>query len=453
MTTSARPRVPATSDQLVAFLRDTDRVAAMLGGSPEAFAAFQQDYANSFGRSDPHFHTKVAEERQRVTAQMARENGGGHTPVDLTPDGTGRSARNALYSSTAAGVAVDGVFNTLGEFAAAISPKANVHDAALMAKVAQVRNAYSEGVPAEGGFLVPEDFRSQLLNIALERAIVRPRATVIPVSTLRTPIPMLDDESHSTSVFGGVVAHWTEEGASLTASEASFGRTVLDAKKLTAFSNAPNELVADSPAFNAFIDAVWPNAVRFFEDDAFITGSGVGEPLGYLNGTGAIEVAKEAAQAADTIVFANVINMFSRMLPDSLQRAVWLAPPDALPQLLQLFHEPVAGQPVSPSLWLNNGSAVGAPPMTLLGRPVIFTEKAPKLGDAADLSFVDLAYYLIGDRQAMTVQASEHFRFQNDETSYRIIQRVDGRPWVASALTPKNGGATLSPYVKLAERA
>jgi hypothetical protein len=35
-------------------------------------------------------------------------------------------------------------------------------------------------------------------------------------------------------------------------------------------------------------------------------------------------------------------------------------------------------------------------------------------------------------------------------TAFRVIERVDGRPWLQSAITPQNNGATLSPFVKLA---
>lgn len=102
-------------------------------------------------------------------------------------------------------------------------------------------------------------------------------------------------------------------------------------------------------------------------------------------------------------------------------------------------------------IWLNNG--VAGPPMTILGRPVIVSEKVKTLGDAGDINFVDLGFYLIGDRQTMTAESSPHYRFQNGETAFRFVSRVDGRPWLKSAITPKNNGATLSPFVKLADRA
>jgi hypothetical protein len=50
----------------------------------------------------------------------------------------------------------------------------------------------------------------------------------------------------------------------------------------------------------------------------------------------------------------------------------------------------------------------------------------------------------------MQVSSSPHFRFSSDKTAYKVIERVDGRPWLQSAITPKNGSAnTLTPIVKV----
>jgi HK97 family phage major capsid protein len=108
-------------------------------------------------------------------------------------------------------------------------------------------------------------------------------------------------------------------------------------------------------------------------------------------------------------------------------------------------------------VWIGNfaGGTGGAdtPPMSILGRPVYFTEKCPTLGTTGDLMFADLSFVLVGDRQAMQLSSSEHYRFANDQTSFRIIERVDSRPWLQSALTPhSNSTNTLSAFVQLATR-
>jgi HK97 family phage major capsid protein len=361
------------------------------------------------------------------------------------------NARNiAVHNPKAMGASIDKDFENSADYFRTIWHHAS-NTADRQAKLSRIRNAFSSTVPSEGGFLIPETLRSELLMVALENSVVRSRARVIPMETLRVPFPAIDSTSNASSVFGGIIAYWTEEGAALTQSSANFGRIVLDAKKLTAYAEIPNELIADSAiSFQAFIDQLFPEALAWFEDIAFLGGSGVGEPLGVLSaGNGAvIAVPKESGQVANTIVWENIVKMYSRMLPASLGRAVWIASIDSFPELATMALSVGTG---GSAIWLNNG--VVGPPMTILGRPVIFTEKSNTIGQQGDISFVDFSYYLIGDRQVMSASSSPHYKFANDQTAYRIIERVDGRPWLGSAITPKNGGATLSPYVQLAVRA
>jgi HK97 family phage major capsid protein len=102
---------------------------------------------------------------------------------------------------------------------------------------------------------------------------------------------------------------------------------------------------------------------------------------------------------------------------------------------------------VAPPLWLTGQQAISGAPLTLLGRPVIISEKVPANDNLGDLSLIDFSHYLIGDRQMMQASSSPHFKFSSDVTAYKVVERVDGRPWVQSPLTPKNNGSTLSPYV------
>lgn len=441
--------VPTTPAELEEFMRDAKKMKALFG-QKDGFATFVRNYAKAVHDRDQEIATQVREETQRVLADWLREqrDGEGVTPVNLgftNPEGVLRSAeaRSGLYNPKAMGAVIDKEFDGSSEFFSLIWHNRQ-RDASAQAKLHRVRNAFSSTVPSEGGFLIPEQLRSELLRVSLETSIVRPRARVIPMETLRVPFPAIDDTSHASSVFGGIVGYWTEEGAALTASQASFGRIVLDAKKLTAYTEVPNELISDSiTSFQAFIDEIFPEALGFYEDDAFINGSGVGMPLGFRNGSAVVTVTENSA---NLIKFEDVVAMFSRMLPSSLNRAVWIASIDTFPQLVAMV---VPGGAAPNAVWLSNGQVIDGPPMTIFGRPVIFTEKVPKLGTTGALSFVDFGFYLVGDRQVMSAMSSPHFKFQNDQTAYRIIERVDGRPWLNSAITPKNSSATLSPFVTL----
>lgn len=450
--------VPATPAELAECVADPDKWAKVTA-TPELREEFFTEYNRLVNKGDS-IAKQVEEQVSAVLVETLKEWGIADSRKldfsDLTDElkqlrpGPGGAQKSATYNPRAMGAQIDDMFENSGEFFATIWHNRR-HDEETVQKLDRLRNAFSENVPSEGGFLVPETLRSELLRVSLETAIVRPRARVIPMETLRVPFPSIDSTSNVSSVFGGIVAYWTEEGATLTASNPKFGRIVLEAKKLSAYTEVPNELVADSiSSFQALIDDLFPEALAFYEDDAFMNGAGTGEPLGFLNAgnAAAVEVAKESGQAADTILWENIVKAYARMLPGSLGRAVWIASIDTFPELATMALSVGTG---GSAIWLNNGAQ--GPPMTILGRPVIFTEKAPVLGDAGDINFVDLGFYLIGDRQAMSARSSEHYKFKDDVTAYRIIERVDGRPWLQSAITPKNGGDTLSPFVKVAARA
>jgi HK97 family phage major capsid protein len=439
--------IPTTPAELEEFMRDAKKMRALFS-QKDGFATFVRNYAKAVHDQDQSIATQVREQTERVLGQWLREqqeqvgaapvNLGFANPAEVRDRAT---ARGGLYNPRAMGAALDKEFANSADYFSLIWHNRN-RDAQAQAKLHRVRNAFSSTVPSEGGFLIPEQLRSELLRVTLETSVVRPRARVIPMETLRVPFPAIDSTSNVSSVYGGIVAYWTEEGAALTASQASFGRIVLDAKKLTAYTEVPNELISDSIiSFQAFIDQIFPEALGFYEDYAFMRGTGVGEPLGFLNGSAVISVTRNTA---DLLKFEDIVAMYSRMLPGSLSRAVWIASIDTFPQLAAMV---IPGGAAPNAVWLSNGQVIDSPPMTIFGRPVFFTEKVPKLTDPGALSFVDLGFYLIGDRQVMSAMSSPHFKFQNDQTAYRIIERLDGRPWLNSAITPKNSSNTLSPFI------
>ncbi len=431
---------PSTPEELEEFLNDEAKMKAAFA-DPEIFKHIVHSYAKAALKTSD-ISAQVAAETQATLQEWLKEQGvkRPNLTVQMKPD---TPVHGPLYNPKALGAKIDGIFDGAGDYLYAIwhrhlqtKPDPRVIEL----------QAYSETIPDAGGFLVPETLRSEILRVSLETALVRPRARVIPMDSLRVPLPAIDSTTNVGSVYGGIIVYWTPESGTIALNDATFGRVVLEAKKLTGGFVVPNELLQDSiVSFAAFVNGLLPEAMSFAEDQAFLTGSGVGEPQGVLNSPAVVVVAKEAAQVASTIVWQNIVNMYARMLPGSLGRAVWVASIDTFPQLAQMALAVGAG---GSAIWLNNGQV--GPPMTILGRPVIFTEKVPMIGCQGQINFLDLGYYLVGDRQTMTASSSEHIRFQTDETMYRIIERVDGRGWIQHDITPANGGATLSPFVVLA---
>jgi len=464
--------IPSRLEELEEALANPDHVRNIMK-EPGQFKEFIQAYAKAtYDRDNGDMNKQIKDQVQIAMSEFVRDNGLAGNSInfrnalpDPSPGANAKAVshgKGAVYNKASYGARLeasmggDNQFGSSAEFFQAIWPKFETlkNSAELRRKrdeALRIQNSYGSEVPADGGFLIPERLRSDILQVALETAVVRPRAQVIPMDSLRVPIPMIDTTSNVSSVFGGVVCYWTEEGAQLIESQATFGRVVLDAKKLTGYAEVPNELLADAPAFSSFFDTIFPRAIAWYEDVAFMNGTGVGEPLGFVNCPASVQVSKETGQSTGTIVWENIIKMFARMLPTALGNAVWIASIDTFPELATMaLSVGTGGGPV----WMGNYTNPGAstPPITILGRPVHFTEKTPQLSTTGDINFVDMSYYLIGDRQMMQSASSEQYRFQNDKTAFRVIERLDGRPWIQSSITPHNGGPNLSPFVQLQTR-
>lgn len=438
--------MPTTGEELREVLMDPKAMKELMS-DPEAHADFIEKHINLRLKTDPTLVEQNKEAWEKFQIEWLREHGASNTAaLNFDPNSRKPVRTGTLYNKAATGAKFDSSFESLASLTHSISNHA-FKTVDLSKKLEGLQNVASSLEPSDGGFLIPEDLRATVLQLALETSIVRSRARVMPMDSLRVPIPTVDSTSNVSSVFGGIIGFWTEEGATLTESRPRFGRIVLEAHKLTLYVEVPNELIRDSrPAYTTFIDTMFPEAIAWFEDVAFFVGGGVGEPLGFLNAPARIQVTRNAGGAA--VEWVDIVSMYARMLPQSLARAVWVISPDVLPSLLQMT---IAGG-TSP-IWIGGGGFANAsdrPPMSMLGLPLIVSEKARAVTNAGDVNLVDFGHYLIGDRQAMSARQSEDFRFNQDVTAIRVIERLDGRPWLQAAITPQNGGSTLSPFVQLA---
>ena len=310
-----------------------------------------------------------------------------------------------------------------------------------------------EGDMGQGGYLVPLEFSNQLLLTALEDSIVRPRAVHMPMATNRLAIPAVVDASHATTLWGGVQIYRPGEAEQKTATKPALGRITLTLHKLTGLIYLSDELLEDSPiSLEPLLTRMFGDAIAFTEDDDFLQGNGANQALGAFNGANPslIAVAKEAGQAATTIVTENIVKMWARLHPRSGRNAVWIANNDCFPQLAMMsMAVGTGGVPV----WMPAGGISGLPFQTLMGRPLLYSEKMQTLGTQGDIGLADFSQYLIGDKGGIKVATSIHLRFDYDETAFRFVLRYDGQPWWLSALTPRRGTSTLSPFVVLAVRA
>ncbi|TYO97041.1 phage major capsid protein [Desulfallas thermosapovorans] len=330
-----------------------------------------------------------------------------------------------IYQDTLSG---SGEFRNLGEFLETV--RFSPGDLRTM----------SAGVGSAGGFLVPQQFRDDILKISPEAAIVRPRATIIepgsaPDASITIPALVQGNEG----VFGGVTVQWIAEGDPIPETEPELGTVTLTPKEVAAHVVVTDKLLRNSEAASQLITELLRNAVAAAEDYAFLRGNGVGKPAGVLNCPGRIIVNR---QQAGNIQYTDIVNMLSRILPDSWSSAVWIASITTLPQLVTLQ------DPAGRYIFIQGDASKGIP-STLAGIPIRFNGRVPTIANEGCLMLSDLRYYLIKDGSGPFVMASEHVRFIENKTVIRIFWNVDGAGWVTEPLLLEDGETTVSPFVCL----
>ena len=305
----------------------------------------------------------------------------------------------------------------------------------------------NESTPSDGGFLVQQDFVTELLKRTYETGILASKVKKIPISTNANgmKINAIDEDSRANgSRWGGVQTYWEGEADEITASKPKFRQMELSLKKLTGLCYATDELLQDAAALEAVIRQAFAEEFGFKIDDAILSGSGEGEPLGILNSGAIVTVAKEASQT-DVITVENLIKMWNRLWSRSRANAVWYINQELEPYLYTLK---IGDKPV----YIPAGGLSEKPYGTLFGRPVVPIEQCSAAGEVGDIILADIGQYLLIDKGGVKAASSIHVRFLYDENVFRFIYRVDGKPIWTKPLTPYKGSATVSPFVTLAKR-
>ena len=312
-------------------------------------------------------------------------------------------------------------------------------------------SGHSEGVPADGGFLVQSDFAAGIFKHAHDASVFLPRCQSTPVQGNGLTINVVDESSRvAGSRWGGVAAYWKPEAGTATAAKVKLAQIELKLRKLIAISYATDELLEDTSALGPMISQAFAEEIAFMIDDALFRGDGAAMPLGITNAACFVSQAIESGQDADTLVYENLVNMWSLLPPRSQQNAVWQIPQDALPQLmLMTLDVGTAGVPV----YLPPGGASGAPYGTIFGRPVLVNEFSAALGDANDVTLADWSQYQVITKGGLKSAVSAHVKFAEDEMAFRFTYRIDGQPLWKSSVAQYKSSNSVSPFIGLAARA
>ena len=274
----------------------------------------------------------------------------------------------------------------------------------------EVHNALSVGEDSEGGFTVPDEFERKLVEALEGNNIFRGMATVIRTSSGTRKIPIAEDTGE---------ASWIDEGEEIPESDTTFGQTMLSAYKLGTMIKISNELLNDS-AFDlaSYIARRFGVRMGNAEERAFITGDGVGKPLGLLDDAGA----KIGVTAAKTtaISFDEVFQLYYALKAPYRKKAEFLCSEALVLQLMTIKD--------------NNGNYIWKPgldigkPDTLLNRPLKTSAFMPEVAAGNKvMAFGDYSYYWIADRQNRTFRRLNELYARTDQVGFLTTQRVDGK--------------------------
>ena len=273
---------------------------------------------------------------------------------------------------------------------------------ALRTNFRQVSNILQEGVDADGGYLVPEEYDSRLIRVLEGENIMRKLGHKITTSG-----------DHKINIASTEpAAAWIEEGGALQFSDAKFAQILLDAHKLHVAIKVTEELLYDN-AFNLenYIIEEFGKALSNAEEDAFLNGTGVGQPLGLFAATGGGTVYKTVTKlTADDIM--NLVYALKR--PYRKNSAFIMN--DQIIATIRTFKDGNGAYMWQPSYQAGE-------PDKLLGYPVYTSPFAPE--DA--ISFGDYSYYNIGDRGTRSFKQLTELFAGNCMIGFVAKERVDGK--------------------------
>lgn len=346
-------------------------------------------------------------------------------------------------------------WKSFGEFANAVvsASTKNSTDPRLISNALSTYG--SEGVAADGGFAVPPEWRSQIMDAVAgeESLLARTDRQTAAGNSITFPV----DETTAWQTSGGILSYWDGEASTMTQSKPALQDVTIKLNRVTALVPVTDELLEDAPAMGSYVARKAGEKIAYKVNNAIINGTGVGQPLGIMNAACTVSVAKESSQTATTFHAANAVKMMARMPAQSFARSVWLINQDVVPQILQL------GFPVTTAAGTASGGGAlylppqgiysGSPYGVLLGRPIVVTEACATLGTVGDVILADLSNYLtVVKSSGLRSDSSIHLWFDQNVTAFRFVLRVGGQPWLSAAIARANGSNTLSHFITLATR-
>ena len=283
--------------------------------------------------------------------------------------------------------------------------------------------ALSEGTNYLGGYLVPPEFSTDIIDLREQYGVARQVARVVAMSSDTLTIPRR---------VGGLTAYFVGEASAITASDKAWDQINLVAKKLAALTLWSSELAEDA-MINIGDDLAGEIAYAFSqkEDECYFNGdgtstyggiTGIRQKLRDVDGTIAnikgLQVA--SGNAYSEIILADFHNTMSRLPLYARGGARWIASAAFFDTVMHKLQVAAGGNTVA------NIADGGVP--RFLGYPVTLSQVMPTTEANSQICALLGNFQqgtTFGDRRLLSLALSSEYKFAEDQLAIRGTQRFD----------------------------
>lgn len=291
--------------------------------------------------------------------------------------------------------------------------------------------AMGEGTDSAGGFLVPDEISDELIPLRDSVSVLRQLFTSQQVSS---------DTIRFAAQDSGLAVAWSAEFSEKTQSEMSFSEFEAHVFTAAGLATVSNQLLADAKwSVDTLITSDFAKRFVALEEQAFINGSGTGQPLGIMNTPGVTSIPYTEEEPEQVALLDKISDGITEVQTQFLGAARQIVMhPRTWGWLVK------ARESESPSTYIvgSGSNSVGRrasdalpgypaaviPKGELFGLPVYTTPNVPTtLGDAENESVVivgDFSEGLVLDREGITTDTSAHVFFTSNQTVFRSEERL-----------------------------
>ena len=280
-----------------------------------------------------------------------------------------------------------------------------------------VRKALSEGTDSAGGYLVPAEYRAELIRRLPELSELFPYVRKVPVITDAGEFPKLDSDV--------TIAWGRAENAALTETDPAFTHLAWTVRNMSAITYLSRELVSDAnPNIVETITTLFSEAVAAERDKMIAIGNGSNQPEGIYSASGLTSVA-----VGGSLTYAKLVELKFALKRKCHRNARWMLNSTNLQRITSITDD--NGLPI-----FRDALVAGETPR-ILGRPYSIQDDLPN----AFIFFGDLSQYLWFDREQMVVESTTTGgnTFKQHQVAVKMVERCDGKLALAEAFVKATG--------------